>query len=70
MNVAVTQTRTSDKSGLMLDAGTGARVRIEFYDGKRQARRADLTDAEVEELLGFAVEVESRPGQRRSRADL
>ena len=67
--MTLVQARRSDKSGLMLEPGTGARVRIEFYDGS-VARRADLTDAEVEELLGFAVEVESRPERRRSRAEL
>lgn len=68
--MALVQARRSDKSGEMIESNTGARIRIEFYDGKRQARRADLTDAEVEELLGFAEEVESRPGHRRSRAEL
>lgn len=62
--------RISSKSGATMEPKTGARVRIEFYDGARQARRADLTDAEVDELLGFAEEVESRPGQRRRREEL
>jgi hypothetical protein len=67
--MALIQARQSDKSGDILEPGTGARVRIEFYD-ERPARRADLTDVEVDELLGFAVEVESRPGRRRERAEL
>lgn len=68
--MALVQARRSDKSGLMIENNTGARVRIEFYDGQRKARRADLTDEEVAELLGFAVEVESRPNHRRPRAEL
>jgi hypothetical protein len=68
--MALVQARKSDLSGDLMEAGTGARIRIEFYDGKRVARRADLTDAEVEKLLGFAHEVEVRPERRRSRADL
>jgi hypothetical protein len=53
-----------------MEPGTGARVRIEFYDGKRVARRADLTDEEVQKLLPFAHEVEVRPNRRRARAEL
>jgi hypothetical protein len=68
--MAIIQARKSDKSGTIMEPGTGARVRIEFYDGKRVARRADLTDAEVEKLLGFAQEVEVRPERRRGRAEL
>lgn len=63
--MALEQVRKSDKSGTTLEPGTGARVRIEFYDG-RVARRADLTDNEVEQLLGFAREVETRPARRRA----
>lgn len=68
--MALVNARQSDKSGTLMDAGTGARIRIEFYDGERVARRADLTDDEVEKLLPFAKEVEVRPERRRSRADL
>ena len=68
--MALKPTRVSDKSGLTIPAGTGARIRIEFYDGRTVARRADLTEQEVEELLGFAVEVETRPDRKRGRADL
>lgn len=68
--MALLQARQSDKSGDFLRPGEGARVRIEFYDGQRVARRADLTDAEVEQLLPFAREVETRPQRRRSRAEL
>jgi hypothetical protein len=62
--------RISDMSGDVIPPRTGARVRIEFYDGERVARRADLTDAEVEKLLPFAQEVETRPERRRARAEL
>lgn len=68
--MALVQARQSDKSGTLIPAGTGARVRVEFYDSARVARRADLTDEEVEALLPFACEVEVRPERRRSRAEL
>lgn len=68
--MALIQARKSDKSGTIMEPGEGARIRITFYDGKRVARRADLTDAEVEKLLPFATEVETRPDRRRGRADL
>jgi hypothetical protein len=68
--MALIQRRSSDKSGALIPPGTGARVRIEFYDGERLARRCDLTDEEVEELLPFATDVESRPERRRPRAEL
>lgn len=57
----------SDNSGDPIPEGTGARVRIMFYDGTRPDRRADLTDAEVEKFLGFAQEVKTRPERRRAR---
>jgi hypothetical protein len=57
----------SDKSGDVIPDGTGARVRIMFYDDSRADRRADLTDAEVEKLLAFAQEVKTRP-ERKARA--
>lgn len=68
--MALVQERQSDMSGRKIPHGTGARIRIEFYDGKRTARRCDLTDAEVQKLLPFAREVETRPDRRRSRAEL
>lgn len=68
--MALVQARQSDKSGLMIPRGTGARVRIEFYDGVTVARRADLTNEEVDEILSFAREVETRPARRRGRARL
>ena len=68
--MALVQARQSDLSQALIPPGTGARVRIEFYDGERIARRADLTDEEVEKILPFAVEVEARPERRRTRAEL
>lgn len=68
--MALVQERQSDMSGRKIPPGTGARVRIEFYDPSRVARRCDLTDAEVQKLLPFAQEVETRPERRRSRAEL
>jgi hypothetical protein len=68
--MALVQARQSDKSGALIPAGTGARVRIEFYDASRVARRCDLTDEEVEKILPFAAEVEVRPNRRRGREAL
>lgn len=65
----VVQMRVSSKSGETIPPDTGARVRVEFNDGVTPARRADLTDAEFQELLGFAEQVETRPGRRRARAE-
>jgi hypothetical protein len=62
--VALATVRHSDKSGEVIPDGTGARVRVMFYDGKRPDRRADLTDAEVEKLLDFTEEVRTRPERR------
>lgn len=62
--------RRSDYSGDEIPNGSGARVRVMFYDGKRIDRRADLTDEEVEKLLGFTEEVKPRPerqGEKRLR---
>lgn len=58
--MALETIRISDHSRDPIPAGTGARVRVMFFDGKRPDRRADLTDEEVEKLLGFTVEVETR----------
>jgi hypothetical protein len=68
--MALVQERHSDMSGRKIPPGTGARVRIEFYDGTRVAQKCDLSDAEVAKLLPFAQEVETRPERRRSRAEL
>jgi len=35
-----------------------------FYDGVRVDRRADLTDAEVKQLLDFTKDVQPRPDRR------
>lgn len=66
---------SSDKSGNEIKPGTGARVRVMFFDEGRVDMRADLTDAEVEKLVRDykLKEVETRPtraGERRKRVTL
>ncbi len=65
--MALATVRKSDKSGDVIPDGTGARVRIMFYDESRADRRADLTDAEVEKFLPFAEEVKTRPERKARR---
>ena len=67
--MALMQVRKSDKSGEEIPENTGARIRIEYYDGKTVARRADLTDAEAAKLVKEfgLVEVETRPDRRGER---
>lgn len=65
--MALTTVRKSDVSGAEIPVGTGARIRVIFYDSDRPDRRADLTDAEVEKLLPWAQEVQTRPERRRAR---
>lgn len=62
--MAVETVRRSDVSGKEIPEGTGARVRVMFYDGVRVDRRADLTDAEVKQLLDFTKDVQPRPDRR------
>lgn len=62
--VAVVQMRKSDKSGVEIPDGTGARVRVMFADEEKVDLRADLTDEEVAELLPFAEPVQTRPDRR------
>lgn len=57
--MALVQVRKSDMSGKDIPEGTGARVRIIWFDD-RPDMRADLTDDEVQKLLPFAVEVTER----------
>jgi len=52
--------RISSKSGDVIPDGTGARVRVVFFDESKTDRRADLTDEEVAKLLPFTEEVEVR----------
>jgi hypothetical protein len=59
--MALETVRVSDKSREPIPRGTGARVRVMFYDESKPDRRADLTDEEVAELLPFTTEVEQRP---------
>lgn len=65
--MAVEQVRRSDVSGKEIPAGTGARVRVMFFNSDRPDRRADLTDEEVEKLLSFTQEVQTRPSRRGER---
>lgn len=66
---------TSDKSGKEIPRGTGARVRVMFYDTDRVDMRSDLTDAEVAQLVkdyGLkSVETRTtRAGEKRERRTL
>lgn len=64
--------RVSSLSGEVIPNGTGARVRVIFNDPERVDMRADLTDAEVEELATTfkAERVEPRPERRGRRMRL
>ena len=66
---------TSDKSGKEIPRGTGARVRVMFYDTDKVDMRSDLTDAEVAQLVkDYGLKsVEQRPqraGEKRERRTL
>lgn len=67
--MALVTLRKSDASGTEIPEGTGARVRIEWYDADRVAYRADLTDEEADKLISnFGLtEVETRPERRGQR---
>lgn len=69
--MAVETVRLSDKSRQMIEPNTGARVRIMFYDASRADMRADLTDAEVKQLVAeYGLrEVETRPTRRGEKRD-
>lgn len=67
--MAFVQIRKSDKSGVEIPQGTGARIRVIFNAEDKDDLRADLSDEEVAELLGFAQPVETRPMRRKSRYD-
>lgn len=64
--MALETVRVSDKSRQPIPSGTGARIRVMFYDDSKPDRRADLTDEEVEALLPFTTEVEQRTPRSRS----
>jgi len=57
----------SSKSGDVIPDGTGARIRIMWNDESRVDMRADLTDAEADEVVAQyrATDVEPRPDRRR-----
>jgi hypothetical protein len=66
---------TSDKSGEEIPHGTGARVRVMFYDPDKIDMRGDLTDAEVAKLvkdygLGSVEPRPQRAGEKRKRLSL
>lgn len=70
--MALEQVRLSDKSRETIEPGTGARVRVMFYAADTPDMRADLTDAEVAELISEykLSEVDtrsSRKGEKRTR---
>lgn len=54
--------RYSDISNEEIPEGTGARVRIMFFDPSRPDRRLDITDAEAAKLGGQEVDI--RPTRR------
>jgi hypothetical protein len=54
----------SDKSGTHIEANDGAVIRINFADGRRPSREADLTNDEAQEL---ADQVNARIVARRGR---
>lgn len=66
MAVKTVHVRVSDKSGQEIPAGTGARVRVMFYDDNKPDMKSDLTDAEVAKLIrDFKLTaVETRPARR------
>lgn len=63
--MALVQVKKSDYSGVEIEKGQGARVRVLFDDPALTDLRADLTVDEVKELLPFAQEVETRPERRK-----
>jgi hypothetical protein len=54
----------SDKSGTTIEEGSGAVIRINFADGRRPSREADLTN---EEATTLADSVNARAVPRRGR---
>lgn len=62
--MALETVRKSDASGKEIKPGTGARVRVMFTDKNRPDMRADLTDAEVKQLMPWLQEVQPRPSRR------
>lgn len=62
--MALETVRKSDASGKAIPPGTGARVRVMFNDKSKGDLRADLSDAEVKQLMPWLVPVEPRPSRR------
>ncbi len=56
----------SDLSGVEIDEGKGATIRITFHDARKGVRELDVTDAEAEKLGGRAVK---RRGRRPKAAE-
>jgi hypothetical protein len=64
--MALRRTILSDASGEPIPEGTGARVRVTFWDD-RPDMRADLGDEEIAALMPWARPVDTRPGARRTK---
>jgi hypothetical protein len=62
--MALETVRRSDASGKEIKQGTGARVRVMFNDADRPDMKADLTDAEVKQLMPWLRPVDPRPTRR------
>jgi hypothetical protein len=63
--VAKKTIRVSDLSGVEIEDGKGAVVRITFKDARKGARELDVTDAEAEKIGGRQVK---RRGRRPKSA--
>lgn len=63
--MAIETVRRSDISGEIIEPGTGAQIRIQFFDRKKPDRRIDVTDAEAEAIAPAEHEVATRPERRR-----
>lgn len=65
----VEKVRRSSLSNEVIPDGTGARLRLMFNDPSRVDMKADLTDAEAEDLAMKcgAASVNPRPGRRTAR---
>lgn len=66
--MAIVKVMKSDISGAEIEPGSGARVRIEFYDGTTTAIRLDVTTEEAREIGAKGHPVQTRPERRAARA--